>query len=162
MRQDGTTILLGLPGVPVRHVERYEDDGMRVVHVMRERRGGSVAPQVRDDLDIGAAAANGAAGPPDGGEPLVVHRHNAQRRARAALRPPADRRYEAAKGQQPNREDRRPHRASGLRNSTPIAAEHGPKSELDTCAQTRHLRDPGGLQTRQTGSATRSHPQVLA
>jgi transposase len=44
VRQDGTTILFGLPGVRVRHVER-DEDGTRVVHVVTDDEGAAACPQ---------------------------------------------------------------------------------------------------------------------
>ena len=44
MRQDGTTILFGLPGVRVRYVERDEDDGGRVVHVVTDHQAAAACP----------------------------------------------------------------------------------------------------------------------
>ena len=45
MRQDGTTILFGLPGVRVRHVERDEDDGTRLVHVVTDDQAAAACPK---------------------------------------------------------------------------------------------------------------------
>ena len=45
MRQDGTTILFGLPGVRVRHVEREEVDGTRVVHVVTDDEAAAACPK---------------------------------------------------------------------------------------------------------------------
>jgi transposase len=44
VRQDATTILFGLPGVRVRHVERNDDDG-RVVHVVTDDEAAAACPQ---------------------------------------------------------------------------------------------------------------------
>ena len=44
MRQDGTTILFGLPGVRVRFVEREEDDGGRIVHVVTDDQAAAACP----------------------------------------------------------------------------------------------------------------------
>jgi transposase len=44
VRQDGTTILFGLPGVRVRHVER-DDHGVRVVHVVTDDEAAAACPQ---------------------------------------------------------------------------------------------------------------------
>lgn len=46
MRQDGTTILFGLPGVRVRHVER-DDDGARLVHVVTDDQSAAACPKCR-------------------------------------------------------------------------------------------------------------------
>ena len=45
VRQDGTTILFGLPGVRVRHVERDEDDGTRLVHVVTDDQAAAACPK---------------------------------------------------------------------------------------------------------------------
>jgi len=44
VRQDGTTILFGLSGVRVRYVERDEDDGGRIVHVVTDDQAAAACP----------------------------------------------------------------------------------------------------------------------
>jgi transposase len=78
VRQDGTTILFGLPGVRVRHVERG-DDGGRLVHVVTDDGAAAACPVCGVfSTSVRQRRTTSPRDLPYGQEPLVVRWHKVQ------------------------------------------------------------------------------------
>ena len=78
MRQDGTTILFGLPGVRVRYVERDHDAG-RVVHVVTSDEAAAACPKCGVfSSSVRQRRTTRPRDLPYGQEPLVVRWHKVQ------------------------------------------------------------------------------------